>query len=271
MCVCKTATPSNCKRIGMSFCIFIIYIIHYTASVIPRLIRIRIKFCGPAYFAGFPKMLSGCRNSQIFRVLVVPTLAVFFYRKYLLLTVVVEVAHMHRVAMTEQCISEYGFSVIVQRCTAVNNLVLAVVINIADAQIMVTLTIHCRAFFIAYMLPLKRHFTAVPCVCADNCSVIIATAHYNTRMHSVNIRNSGKKSMRSLKFAVAPVTAVRSSEWNTCGRINRLACLAIKYRIEIRTNIMSLTKIRGVVFLVRIISYFLGVADLCDKFSVTVL
>src|SRR5262245_2506876 len=104
--------------------------------------------------------------------------------------------------MTKACAEETG-AVVVDRTRAVHDLVFSISIDVANAEIMITLTspvgpwVRC-ASVTSVEYPTTGEHTIAPIPCGKHGASVVATRHHETRSLTIKIRNGTEKTINTI-------------------------------------------------------------------------
>ena len=116
----------------------------------------------------------------------------------------VEVAKMQGVAMSGTGTVEHR-AVVVNTSCSIYNLVAAVAVNIANRKGMSTFTVDAFAGSFRLMQPALRKVLSVEVPCTEIRCRIIAAAHHQARLLSVEISHTRQIALRAVAVRVAPL------------------------------------------------------------------
>ena len=119
----------------------------------------------------------------------------------------VQVGNMHGVAVTAAGRVE-PLAVVIDDAGAVNDLILAVAIDVGDGELVVALSavflVAGRAV-VAVKHPAFRELAVAPIVSGQHGAGVITATHHDARVHAVEVSHAGKETVDAVAVVVAPI------------------------------------------------------------------
>src|SRR5262245_12910377 len=98
-----------------------------------------------------------------------------------------------------------SLAVVVNHACAVDDLVSAVAVHVADAEVVIPLSaVALIAFVRAVESPYARQLAVAPVPCGQDRAGVITPAHHQTRSLAVEIRDCGEEPVNTIAVTVSP-------------------------------------------------------------------
>ena len=131
--------------------------------------------------------------------------ALLMWHEYLHARVVpVEVAHVERVAVSQSCAIDNAPSVVVETGCTIDNLVATIVVNIACYAEMGTFAPESLTAGGTAMEPTARELHAVPVVCSQRSTTIVATTENGRGCDAIGVCHASQVALGTILVRVAP-------------------------------------------------------------------